>query len=611
MAVSRRHFILAAGVAGATAATLLPQGSAFAAPARPTVDAPPVPLVGADYTAKFTRQLPRPRRIDLTGDHRTATVTMRQTEQDVLSGYPATTCYTYNGVWPGPTIVAQENRVTKVTWRNRLPVGTDPLVKGGHLLPVDVAMLEPDMAALPAGQIPTVAHLHGGHSEWESDGHPEAWYTQNGTRGTTWKKETYRFDNDQRSSSLWYHDHTMAITRLNIYAGLAGNYLLRDDTENNLVSQSVLPAFEHEHELMIQDRSFTEDGQLYLTPGPGGADPLDFYGDFMCVNGVPWPVLDVERRKHRFRIANGCDSRFIVLTLSDQSPLLVVGSDQGLLPHAVATQQLLMSPGERYDVVIDFSKVKKGTEITLQNIGVDNVLLGFALPGGTITNRATDTPVTFGPFPPGPPPAPGTPFVPPPPASVPADPKSSGLVMKFRVSKKANALPNASVTVGTALRGPVPHFKPTKTRGVITAFVGGMEMLGSLEAGTAGWMDPVTERVKLGTTEIWEIHNTGPVTHPIHLHLVDFEVLDRAPFTFTTEPITMPEGMPGSKITVTGTGARRAPEAWESGRKDTVVCYPGEITRVVAKFDRVGNYVWHCHLLHHEDHGMMRPLTVA
>jgi spore coat protein A, manganese oxidase len=612
MTLNRRQFLVAATlVGGAAAASALPSASAAPATSTPAATEP-VALVGADYLAKFTRQLPRPSRIDLTGAVRSATVTARRTDLHVLSGYPKTTCYGYDGSWPGPTIFVREDRPAHITWRNRLPVGSVALADGGHLLPVDAALLEADMLALPAGQLPTVAHLHGGHTEWESDGHPEGWFTQNGTTGSTWKKYTYSYANDQRAAALWYHDHSMGLTRLNIFAGLAGHFIVRDAVEGELIEHGVLPDPTHEHELMIQDRSFTSDGQLYLPLGPGGQDPIDFYGDFMCVNGAPWPVLDVEQRKHRFRIANGCDSRFLVLTLSNKASLLVVGSDQGLLPAAVSTKQLLVAPGERYDVVIDFSAAKHGETVTLLNIGVDNVLLGFQDSTGTLTNRATDTPVTF-----GPPPAPGAPPGPPAPSTSPADPESTGMVMKFRVERPRTRTSNATVRAGSKLAGPYPHLNATKTRGVMTAFVGagpggaGMEMLGSIEDGTAAWMDPVTERVKLGSTEIWEIHNTGPVTHPIHLHLVDFEVLDRAPFTFTSETSTMADGSAGIKITVTGAGTRRPPEAWETGRKDTVVCYPGEVTRVVAKFDRTGNYVWHCHLLHHEDHGMMRPMVIS
>jgi spore coat protein A len=137
-----------------------------------------------------------------------------------------------------------------------------------------------------------------------------------------------------------------------------------------------------------------------------------------------------------------------------------------------------------------------------------------------------------------------------------------------------------------------------------------MEMLGTLAGGTFEWMDKVTEVVKKGATEIWEIHNTSLVAQSIHLHLVHFKVLDRAPFSFTSTPMAMSDGGSGAMVTATGTGTRRGRETYERGPKDTVICYPGEITRLVATFDRKGNYVWHCHELHHEDHDMMRPLVV-
>ena len=128
--------------------------------------------------------------------------------------------------------------------------------------------------------------------------------------------------------------------------------------------------------------------------------------------------------------------------------------------------------------------------------------------------------------------------------------------------------------------------------------------------GTKMWMEPATEIVAKGTTEIWEIDNTSVVAHPVHLHLVGFQVLDRASFDYTSKPKTMMDGGTGGVVTITNTGTRRKPEPYERGIKDTVICYPNEVTRIVARFDRVGNYVWHCHILHHEDHDMMRPIVV-
>jgi spore coat protein A len=549
----------------------------------------------------FTQPFRAPHWIDMTGTQREVTLSIRQFSTQVLTGYPATKLWGYGipgrkPTWPGPTFVAWAGKPVRITFDNDLPRGTVSLADGGHLLPVDNSLLDEAMLALPPGEKPLVTHLHGSHVEWESDGYPEAWYTQNGYHGEWWRKAVHYYDNSQRGGTLWYHDHTHGITRLNIYAGLAGNYFLRDDTEYELTGKGVLPHIDHENELTIQDRWFTDDGQLSMdttTPPENGIEPSIFC-DFMLVNGVPWPVMEVEPRKYRFRVLNGSDSRIYVLALSSGAPLLVIGSELGLLRQAVAVNQLPIAPGERYDVVVDLTDQPPGGEVVLLNRGVDGILRGFRNAAGVIDNRPTGTAFGFG---------------------GPVNPASTGQLMKFRVSKKRSAKKNATVMAGTRLGDPLPELTATRTRQVLT-FNGSdkygrfMEMLGSMEGGTAMWMEPATEIVEKGTVEVWEIYNTGPVAHPIHLHLVDFEVLDRTPFTWTSTPMPMPDGVQGAMIEVTGTGTSRGPEAYEVGRKDTVICYPNEVTRVAAKFDRAGNYVWHCHILHHEDHDMMRPVIV-
>lgn len=521
--------------------------------------------------------------------------------QQILTGYPATECWGYapqggRPSLPGPTIVAEARRTVHAMFRNRLPGSRKSLADGGHLLPVDATLLSEEMLALPPGELPVITHLHGAHVEWESDGFPDGWYTQHGRHGHMWTKAVHKYDNSQDGGTLWYHDHAHGITRLNVYAGLAGMYLLRDHTERRLVHEGVLPAEEHEHELILQDRWFTDDGQLFMDtrPLPDNGITPSIFCDFMLVNGVPWPVMEVEPRKYRFRVLNASDSRVYVLALSNGAPLLVVGSELGLLPHAAETAQLPIAPGERYDVVVDLTGMPEGTEVIVQNRGVDGILRGFS-ENGVTTNRPTGTAFGFG---------------------GPTNPASTGQLLKLRVSKRRSHARNATVAGGSALGPALPTLSPTKTRAVI-AFNSrdvthdrNRELLGTLEEGTNFWHDPVTEVIEKGTTEVWEIYNTGPVAHPIHIHLVDFQVLDRAPFTFTSAEKDMGHGVIGATITVTGTGQRRGPEPYERGRKDTVICYPGEVTRVVANFDRVGHYVWHCHILHHEDHEMMRPFVV-
>src|SRR5215207_10113895 len=252
--MNRRSFLKRSGAVGAAAVLPVAAGASRAG----AQSATPVRISGAAYTAKFTKQLPRPPRINLTGLISTAAINMEQFSQQVLTGYPKTKLYGYGNLigrpsWPGPTIVAMKNRTTRVLWRNNLPAGSGS-VADSPLLRVDKSL---EMAlpsrALPAGNIPTVPHLHGSHVEWESDGHPEAWFTQNSTqRGERWRKHLYEYENTQRAATLWYHDHAIGITRLNVYAGLAGAYILRDPRERMLVRNHVLPDDDHEVELIIQ-----------------------------------------------------------------------------------------------------------------------------------------------------------------------------------------------------------------------------------------------------------------------------------------------------------------------------------------------------------------------
>ncbi len=604
--MNRRSFLKRSGAVGAAAVLPVASGAGRA----DAQSATPVRISGATYPTKFTKQLPRPPRINLTGLISTAAINMEQFSQQVLTGYPKTKLYGYGNLlgrpsWPGPTIVAMKNRTTRVLWRNNLPPGRGS-VADSHLLKVDKSL---EMAlpsrALPAGNIPTVPHLHGSHVEPESDGHPEAWFTQNSTqRGGNWGKHLYEYENTQRAATLWYHDHAIGITRLNVYAGLAGAYILRDPRERMLVRNHVLPDDDHEVELIIQDRFFTDDGQLDLpvATNPVNGVTASLFGDFICVNGMPWPVLDVEPRKYRFRIVNGSDSRIKNLELNDaNASFLFVGTELGLLRQAIQRRRVPIAPGERYDVVIDFTGFA-GKEITMTNAGPGGVFVGYRNAAGVVTNNPDDTPFGFG---------------------APPNPASTGLVMKFRVGKKRSFLPNATVQPGTILGEPMEDLIATKTRGVL-AYQGrdgynrATEFLGSMEHGTAEWHEKATEVVKLGDTEVWEFHNLSPVAHPVHIHLVDFQVIGRQPLSpFTKEDIAlqMCNGLPATGARVTSgaepIGVERPAEEYERGPKDTVIAYPNEVTRVVARFDKPGEYIWHCHILHHEDHAMMRPLIVG
>jgi spore coat protein A len=634
-------------------------------------------LSPADHP-KFTNDLPRPARIDVTSGAKLK-VEMAETVQDLglvgTEGTLTTTVWGYdfggkNPTYPGSTLVARENVPVEIRWENSLPVrkkadGT------GHLLAVDqsIHLVDPVKKALDGGYIATVVHLHGGHTESASDGLPEAWFTQGFTEvGPFFVKKNYYYDNDQEAATLWYHDHALGITRLNVYAGLAGFYLLRDDNELSKIG-TALPSEEYEIEIVIQDRNFTADGQLVMDiatepevtefdpvipsfPLPGQGDTNDdgiaeakepfpvnsivaeFFGDYILVNGKAWPKLEVEPRKYRLRMLNGSDSRFYVLEFRNAEvdgaaqPFLEIGTDGGFLNQAVELTRLVIGPGERYDLVVDFSAIATNGEgqVFLRNFGPSEPFRGL-----TATGENSDG--AGGVLPPSP-----------------VD--SSGQIMRFDVSGDAPSS-DVSVVAGTTLNGIAGPPDGIRTRRL--ALFEGLDeygrlqpMLGTAEPtidvagnrvnGSLGWFQPITENPGLNDTEIWEIYNATEDAHPIHLHLVFFQIIDRQPFEPATEvdPVTVevlqPQhdgsfGVGGQLASAIDSGyysfgTAREPEEQEgadpdngiydlSGKKDTAIMLPGEVTRVIATFDREGRYVWHCHILSHEDHEMMRPYYIG
>ncbi len=519
------------------------------------------------------------------------------------------------GIFPGATIVVQRDTRLSVRWHNQLKEFdvTELSPAEAHLLPLDTTTHLASPANLPKVGVPTVTHLHGGHTESASDGLPEAWFTREFKEtGPTFVKRTYRYDNDQEAATLWYHDHALGITRLNVYAGLAGFYLLRDSNENQLIVDSVLPADPFEKELVIQDRMFTADGQLFLPSQnpeleptnpltgepflplpPGPSIIAEFFGNVIQVNGMAWPLLELQPRKYRFRVLNGSDSRFYVLRFDNNMSFLQVGTDQGLLPHAVQLNELLLSPGERADIVVDFTGLED-TDITLQNLGPDAPFKGFDASGNVIGGSA--------------------------------DPATTGQVMLFRVNQAFNAgVAEASVIAGSALRPPLPEPVQTGATRKVVLFEGLDEfgrlqpLLGTINEGSLAWFEPLTENPGMNDVEVWEIYNTTEDAHPIHIHLISFQIINRESFTGTVNqrPQLQHDGTYGvggvllANSIVLGDDARLA-EPNERGLKDIVVALPGEVTRVITSpFDRPGRYVWHCHILSHEDHEMMRPYHVG
>jgi spore coat protein A len=467
-------------------------------------------------------------------------IVMSEFRQQLHRDLGSTLVWGYDGVYPGPTIEAQRNEPIKVSWVNRLP--------SRHRLEVDSCLHGPhgydDKQSHPRPR--AVVHLHGGHVPPEVDGYPEATLLPG-------QAVSYAYPNLQNSSTLWYHDHALGITRLNVYMGLAGMYLIRDSLEAKLN----LPHGPHEIPLVIQDRSFNKDGSLRY---PDEWEE-EFFGAAVLVNGKVWPYLNVQPRKYRFRILNGSNSRTYTLALDSGQALYQIGTDGGLLEEPVEVNELILTAGERADVIVDFSK-RKG-EVHLVN----------------------SAPAPF----PGPP--------------------GEGVireVMQFRVG--------ASTGDDSSLPAKLAQVSRLRENTAINFRKFNLEMVDENPKCTEpgfrwlinrmGW-DDITEYPELGSTEVWSFFNLSPDVHPIHLHLVQFQILDRQ--RLLPDPkrdrFFLPETVPGSKPA--------APEPNEAGWKDTFRSLPGDVTRIIAKFDSfTGKYPYHCHILEHEDHEMMRQFEV-
>jgi spore coat protein A, manganese oxidase len=570
---------------------------------------------------------------------------------------------------PSLTIEANHGIPVRIKWINELTDADGNYLP--HLLPVDPTLhwanppggdagrdMRPAFEQTPGrytGPVPIVTHVHGAVGVGdESDGYAESWFLPNAanlpaghaTKGTwydffaakakakfgvDWGPgfATFQYPNLDRAGTKWYHDHTAGMTRLNVYAGPAGFYNVRGGPDGdsrardrrsgrraflprpapNELTQFFPNVQYREIPIAIQDRSFNSDGSLFYPDtraffdryaGPfipfTDISPIwnpEFFGNAIMVNGNTWPYLNVEQQRYRLRFLNGCQARFLILDFSAIPGVDVwqIGNEGGFLAAPVQITslalggRLLMGPAERADLIVDFANVPASAAgYNLLNVGPDEPFGGGVL---------------------------GVDFQA-------ADPFTTGQIMQFRVAPRVGedfttpprhlVLPAVATLPEPVLTRPLALLEemsadaadtPAETRlGTVSGdpnSAGGTWT--SLKFG-----DAVTENPELGSTEVWEFYNATADAHPIHVHEVLFEVLNR-------QAIVIDEA--AKTVQVLAGSTPRPPEPWETGFKDTVIAYPGEVTRIKAQFDTPGQYVWHCHIVEHEDNEMMRPYRIG
>jgi spore coat protein A len=533
--------------------------------------------------SKFTEQLPLIPVVNAKNGG-TFSLPMAGGFQNFHSSLPPTPTWGYGGLpYLGPTFEARRGVPIVVSARNNL--GAHPLA-----FAVDTTI----HGAVNADKTTprTTVHLHGGNTEPASDGHPESTFLPG-------RRFDYHYANDQEATTLWYHDHALGITRLNVHAGLAGMYLMRDARDTGLAGNPIgLPAGAFEITLVLQDKMFNADGTMAFPPGPLTIWSPEFFGDVAVVNGKAWPNLNVARGVYRFRMVNASNARFYSLFLSNKQVLFQIGSDGALLNAPVPLTHLLIAPGERVDFLLDFTNIVPGTKIVLKN----------------------NAPA---PFPNGP-----------------RSPQEGGIflreIMQFTVTSATGFTGGIPATLRSTPIATLPA--PSRIRNVslveIPDAATGEPVMGLLN--NVFWDSPQIETPTINTLEQWNIINTTGDTHPIHIHLIQFRLLGRQAFdvpgyTAAVYPIldvsTMGTGpWPVPSAEAFAKGNLLSPPANEAGWKDTIQSNPGEITRVLVPFGPQipgipaggvpfglsfrGGYVWHCHILDHEDNEMMQNYQI-
>lgn len=637
------------------------------------------------------------------GNKKTFNINMHELNAQILpqtddAGNPTnfgpTAVWGYNRAYPGPTIEARRGVRTTIRYRNKIPYGDRSLVQ--QLLTVDQTLhwadplnLGPTMGVTcsvpPAlgddphcfpyqGPMPTVPHLHGGETPSRFDGGPDQWWTSTGIRGDDYhsrrgarsNEAIYRYWNDQEAATLWYHDHALGATRINVFAGLAGFYIVRDPANEprDLPGGPADNCPTCDREIIIQDRSFDTNSQLYFPDGSNpAADPMtppnpdihpfwipEFVGDVIVVNGKSWPYLDVRQRRYRFRLLNGSNARHYNLKIcagtdfcaTAARPMWIIATDGGYLDQPVSINELVLGPSERAEVIVDFSGLSRGTKLYL----VNNAPIPFGgVPGGLTT----------------------------------VEQNTVGRIIQFRMDQwMCDRSCNPANTCDLRPKNPIIRLDPAVTPPDITRQLtlneflrndvplqlllnntrwNGLDTNGNPIAGSVQiGQEWVTELPQVGATELWELINITVDTHPIHLHLVQFQLLNRETFDTAAYQaaydaalaaagkgdadgppnqydVLNVDGAIGGNPAVSPylSGIVTTPSCHESGWKDTIQAHPGEVTRIMVRYaptyvplgaSTAGvnqypfnptagpGYVWHCHILDHEDNEMMRSKVV-
>jgi len=571
--------------------------------------------------APFVDRLPLPSRLIATEHDGQLTVRIRAGEHRFHRDLPASSIWGFEGTVPGPLIEAERGQPVTVEWRNEL--------EGPFPVSDTVAPQPTDADGVPVQCLPglsggeperhtagltghTVVHLHGGLTPASYDGWAENIFAPG-------QPAVFHYPMDQRAALLWYHDHVMGITKFDVYAGLAGLWIVREDRERDLGLPEGPP---FEVPLLIQDRNFDLDEQGRLTGRlVHKTDPevMEAFAPFTVVNGKVWPVLDVQPATYRFRVLNGSNARtYRLVLLGDGAPELEritqIGTDHGLLrtPVPVPADGLLLASAERADLLVDFSDLAPGSELTVLNTAAAP-FDGSSFPVADAENAADLESLL--PYP---------------------------QVLRFRVvgeAKVRRPIPRELVTdyelpaaeaLARARRRAIalveheredePSMLTMRELAVATDADGGPRV-SVIDGGettryrvvAAHFEDMTTFFPMLGEYEVWQLINLTGDTHPIHLHLDPFQILARHPIRYE-----IPEDGIGDRgLAATITLGRdpddeldHAIDENERGLKDTIRVNPNEIVEIAVRFTTFsGRYMYHCHILEHEDRDMMRPFV--